>query len=219
MNKFTPEQRAKLVAYLASHELSEGLGDKESACALASINLAIDGRLTDSIPACMSKALGHATIRLQDAMPAKMRNSARFKNLLPDMAGTGRGHEKERAAIILNWMWKTVLPQLQGVADENGFGDKWRKMCKERTEAAADAAASAATYAASADAAAGVATYAASADAAGVASAASADAAGVASAATYAATYAAYAAADAAFWEAVDPIGVLERMTYLEATQ
>jgi hypothetical protein len=53
-------------------------------------------------------------------------------------------------------------------------------------------------------------------DAADAATYAAACAADYAAAATYAATYAAAcAAAGGDFWETVDPIGVLERMTYL----
>jgi hypothetical protein len=73
---FTQEHRAKLEQYLATHTLPSGLGTKESACSIAAINLAVSGTLTDDIPDCMSEVLGKATIRLQDAMPSEMRNSA-----------------------------------------------------------------------------------------------------------------------------------------------
>jgi hypothetical protein len=124
---FTQEHKAKLEQYLATHILPSGLGTKESACSIAAINLAISGRLTDDTPNCMSEVLGRATIRLQDAMPEEMRNSERYKALLPEMAGTGREHEQERLAILMNWMWSVVLPQLQPVADKHGFGDEWKK--------------------------------------------------------------------------------------------
>ncbi len=55
MTTYTPDARAKLEAYLASHELPKGIGDKEAACTVAAINLALTGTLTDDIPACMSK--------------------------------------------------------------------------------------------------------------------------------------------------------------------
>ena len=166
---FTPEQRVRLEGYLANHSLPSGLGNEESACSIAAINLAISGELTDEIPACMSSVLGRATIRLQDAMPDKMRNSFRYKRLLPDMAGTGRDNEPERLGVLMDWMWSTVLPQLQPLADKKGFGAEWRDMCRLKTrETAANAA---------------------------------------------------YAAADAAadtFGNTLDPIGVLEKMTYLK---
>ena len=208
MTDYTTDHRLQLEAYLESHTLPKGLGGTESACTLAAINLAMSGKLTAKIPDCMSGVLGNAAITLQDAMPDKMRNSQRYKRLIPDMPGTGRAQEQERLAILMEWMWGVVLPQLQPIADKSGFGDKWRLMCHDRTAAAAYAAADAAAYAAAARAAAYAAAYAA------------ADAA--ADAAAYAAAYAADAAvaadADAAradFWTTIDPIGVLERMTYL----
>ena len=257
---FTPEHRAKLEQYLAGHELSEGLGNKENACSLAAINLAISGMLSDDIPHCMSEVLGHATIQLQDALPATMRNSDRFKKLLPDMAGTGRERDDERLAILMDWMWGTVLPELQPIADAHGFGSEWRKMCDERTTEAARAARATATAAAArADYAAAAAASAASAARADYAAAAAASAVFAAAAAASAASAAraafaaaaadsaaaaaraasaaasaasaaraAFAAAAAAaaipaaaegFWPSVDPIGVLERMTYLGETK
>jgi len=240
---FTKEHRAKLEQYLATHDLPKGLGTDESACSIAAINLAIAGKLTDNIPACMSFVLGKATITLQDAMPAEMRNSQRYKALLPNMAGTGRNHERQRLDILMDWMWAVVLPQMQSVADSNGFGPQWQNMCDLKTSSAADAAsraAYAAYTAADADAyAAARAAARAAADAADAAyAAARADARADASGAAYAAYDAAYAAARATadadasgaaacaaanaasadvtgYWETVDLIGVLERMTYL----
>jgi hypothetical protein len=222
---FTQEHRAKLEQYLATHTLPSGLGTKESACSIAAINLALSGTLADDIPDCMSDVLGKATIRLQDAMPGEMRNSERYKALLPEMAGTGREHEQERRTIIMDWMWSVVLPQLQPLADKHGFGDAWKNMCQLKTHAAADAAAAAAATSAfaadyAARAAAGAAAHAADAAslAAARAAAFAADAARAAAcAAARAADAAAYAGAAAGgdFWEIVDPIGVLERMTYL----
>jgi hypothetical protein len=77
-------------------------------------------------------------------MPSEMRNSLRYKTLLPDMAGTGRKHEQERLAILINWMWSVVLPQLQPIADQHGFGSEWQTMCQLKTAASARAAALAA---------------------------------------------------------------------------
>jgi hypothetical protein len=221
---FTQEHKAKLEEYLATHTLPSGLGTKESACSIAAINLAMTGTLTDYIPDCMSWVLGRATMDLQDAMPKEMRNSEKYKALLPDMAGTGREYEQERLAIIMDWMWSVVLPKLQPVADKHGFGSEWQTMCNLKTadaaraaRAAADAArADAADYA---DASYAAATYAAADAAARAADAAAATyAAATYAAAARAAARAADYAADAAggdFWETVDPIGVLERMTYL----
>ena len=229
-NTFTPEHRTKLENYLATHELPSGLGSEESACSIAAINLAIRGELTDDIPDCMSMVLGRAAIVLQDAMPKEMRNSTRYKRLLPDMAGTGRRQEKERLNILLDWMWGVVLPQVQPVADKNGFGDEWRLMCAERTLNAAHAAtahARAAPNVAAYDASYAAVYAAYAARAARVAARDALAATNVARAAAYAASAARVAARDAAraanavadtddFWRTVDPIRVLERMTYLE---
>lgn len=206
---YTPEARAKLEDYLSTHDLPSGLGDEESACSVAAINLALTGDLTDDIPVCMSEVLGGATIALQDSMPYEMRNSDRYKAWLPTAAGTGRNHEQERLAVLMDWMWGTVLPQLQGLADEREeFGSEWRRMCEQRTKSAAEAAAAAAPV--------DFAGNRADRDAAARAARAVARAYTAADAAD-----AAYTAADVAFapvarvefWRAVDPIGVLERMT------
>lgn len=81
-------------------------------------------------------------------MPAEMLNDERWKSLALDAASTEREHEKQRLDIILDWMWTTVLPSLQGVADANGYGSQWRAMYVKKTEAAARAATRAADAAA-----------------------------------------------------------------------
>ena len=208
MTDYTTDHRLKLESYLATHTLPQGLGDKESACTLAAINLAMYGELTDKIPACMSRALGYAAVELQDAMPDKMRNSLRYKSLIPDMPGTGRAQEQERLAILMDWMWSAVLPQVQPIADERGFGAEWQSMCREKTATAATAAARAARHHGDCADAADVAVA-----AAVTANARAADAATIAT--TVVNTVAAVAAYADSFWSAIDPIGVLERMTYL----
>ena len=227
--QYTQEHRIKLEHYLGNHELPRGLGTEESACSIAAINLALTGELTDDIPKCMSEVLGRSTIHLQDAMPEEMRNSKRYKEWLPKAAGTGRDREHERADVLLEWMWSVVLPELQPLADNNGFGTEWQKMCRERTPyACADAyaaaraaaayaadAADAAAAARAADAAADAAAAAYAARAAARAAAADAYAARAAAAAAYAARAAAAATDSPTFWQDVDTIGVLERMTFL----
>ena len=218
MTDYTTDHRLSLEAYLATHTLPKGLGNKESACTLAAINLAMSGKLTDDIPACMSEVLGKAAIGLQDAMPNEMRNSARYKSLIPDMPGTGLAQEQERLAILTDWMWGVVLPQLQTIADKRGFGAEWRLMCQDKTADAAARAVDAAALAA--DAAYAAARAAARAADAAYAASFAADAAALAAdaasfAAALAADAASFAAARADFWATVDPIGVLERMTYL----
>ena len=221
MNTYTPEAQHKLKEYLDTHDLPAGLGTEESACSIAAINLAMTGELTDDIPPCMSEVLGKVIIALQDAMPDDMRNSRRYKEWLPHAAGTGREREEERLAVLMDWLWDTVLPKLQPMADKLGFGLEWAAMCRKRTVAAA-VAARAAAYAApyAARAAARAAARDAAATYAARAAARDAAAAYAAAAAAYAADAAAYAARAAAtdsptFWQDVDTIGVLERMTFL----
>ncbi len=133
--------RDRLAEYLTAtdfegkylHRIPTGLGTEEAACSIAAINLAITGELTDDIPECMSEVIGNWIIRVQDAMPDEMRNSAAWRSLLPDAAGTGRDPDRERARLELSmaWMWDTVLPLIQPTADKHGFGEKWRRMCQE----------------------------------------------------------------------------------------
>ena len=132
----------RLEAYLArpGYIIPSGLGDEESACSIAAINLAIDNKLTDIIPRCMSAEIGLWVISAQDAMPSEMRNSKRWKAALVRAAGSGRNHEDERLDMLFDWMWTTVLPTVQPTADKYGFGDEWQRMCNERSSKAAYAA-------------------------------------------------------------------------------
>lgn len=188
----TTEQQQAIATLLETMTLPEGLGTEESACSIAAINLALTGELTDKIPPCMSEILGSWIISVQDSMPHEMRNSAEWKQLLPLAAGTGRQHEKERLGIILDWMWGTVLPTLQPIADSNGFGKEWRLMLQKRTAGAANAAAKAANA---------------------TAAAALHDAANAAAKAAYAA-YATAAAANSAdsAWQQFNPCGLLQKL-------
>ena len=186
---WTQEADARLRDYLASHELVAGIGTEESTCSVAATNLALTEKVTDTIPMCMSKVIGQWMIVVQDAMPSEMRNSSGWKCLLPMAAGTGREREEERLALIMDWMWGPVLPDLQSLADQGGFGAEWRTMCVEKSPKAAWAARDAAR-------AAGAAAWA--------ARAAARDAG--------AAARAARAAARAAAWERYDPVGLLARL-------
>ena len=115
---WTQEADARLRDYLASHELVAGIGTEESMCSVAAINLALTEKVTDTIPKCMSKIIGQWMMAVQDVMPWEIRNSSGWKCLLPMAAGTGREREEERLALVMDWMWGTVLPDLQSVADQ-----------------------------------------------------------------------------------------------------
>ena len=147
------DQSQKIATLLSTVTLGHGVGTKARPCTMAAINLAIDGRLTDKIPECVSPVIGRWVISIQDAMPLDRLNGARWRALVPAIAGTGREHDGERVAIIMDWMWGIALPQLQPVADACGFGAEWRTMCADRTAAAAFDAADAAALEAAAEAA------------------------------------------------------------------
>jgi hypothetical protein len=188
MSTITTEQQTAIASKLATMHLPSGLGDEHSACSIAAINLALSGKLTDEIPDCMSRVIGQWILVVQDAMPDDVRNSEEWKSLLPLAAGTGRVNERERLDIILDWMWGTVLPSLQSIADQQGFGRQWQKMTTDRTAESANAAAMASAWAAEEEA------------GATRGAAAEAEAARVARAAATAARVARAAAAAAARW-------------------
>ena len=137
---WTPEAADRLNKYLESHDLSKGLGTEDYACSIAAINLALTGTLTAKVPECMSGVIGRWIILLQDKIPDSIRNSRDWKRLLSEAANTGRGNERERTSIIIDWMFETVLPSLQPIADDNHFGALWQTMCEKKTKQDAHAA-------------------------------------------------------------------------------
>jgi hypothetical protein len=216
MNTLTQAEQDKIRDFLKDRHIAKGLGIPQDACSIAAINLALTGKLSDTIPDCMSPVVGRWIIVIQDAMPDDMRNSREWRELLPLAAGTGRLHEKERLDIILDWMWGTALPLVQPVADAHGFGVEWSRMCSERSaKAAADAAAAAdeaAAWAArAAQAAARRAAWAGAAGAAGAAWAAGAAKAAGAAAWAAGAAWAAWANAGAP-WAKLNPPALLARL-------
>ena len=188
----TKEQQASIAALVQKMHLSKGIGDGESACSIAAINIVLTGELTDRIPDCMSDVTGRWIIVIQDRMPDELRNSVEWKRLLPLAAGTGKDKESERLSVVVDWMWET-LKLMQPTADAYGFGEEWAKMCSERSFLSARIALTAANAnAANADAA----------DAAYEANADAADAAYEAAAAAAAAANVWAAATDTAAWVA-----------------
>lgn len=206
MSTITEQQKQAILSWVETHGIPAGLGTAEAACSIASINLALTGELTDRIPDCMSLVIGKWISRVQDAMPADIRNGSEWKSLLPLAAGTGRQREKERGEVLMEWMWITVLPYLQGIADKRGFGEKWRAMCEQKTRIAAKEALAAADAVADADA-----DYAANAAANAAAYAADAVADADADYAAKSAVYAAYANRRGA-WQHFNPCEVLRRL-------
>ncbi|MGN6099853.1 MAG: hypothetical protein ACTHOR_01790 [Devosia sp.] len=204
----TPEQQAAIATYLEGRHIPPGIGTEDEACSIAAINLALSGQLTDEIPECMSEVIGRWIIVVQDAMPDEMRNSPAWRRLLPLAAGTGREREADRLAIILDWMWGTVLPTLQPLADKHGLGTEWRRMIAERNHEAAAAAAPAAwALPLPVSARAAWAAWAAAATEAPDTEMAAADAGETAAWA---------AAADAGAWHLFDPLALLEKLITLD---
>jgi hypothetical protein len=136
----------KIADYFLEIDIPIGIGTAEAACTIAGINLCLTGTLTDAIPDCMSDVIGRWVIVIQDAIPDAMRNSIKYRNLIPYLAGTGKLHEKERLDIITDWMWR-ALSLHQSEAAAAGYGDAWAAMCTDRTADAADHAARAANAA------------------------------------------------------------------------
>lgn len=125
MSTLTKAQQDKIRAWLGEHPvLSVGVGTQEEPCSVAAINLALTGKLTDVVPECMSEVIGQWIIAVQDGMPADIRNSNAWRDLLPLAAGTGREHEEERREVIYQWM-VDALERLQHVADQGGYGPLW----------------------------------------------------------------------------------------------
>lgn len=186
--------------------LAVGLGTQDQACSIAALNLGLTGTLTDRVPDCMSEVIGRWIIGIQDRMPTTIRDSAAWRELLVLSAGTGREHEAERLASVLDWMW-SALAVAQPQADQLEYGDAWATMMRERTSIAAQDAVTVAVAAAdvvTAAAAFAVATAAADAFADADADVVADVVAGVRSF-TSSAAY-----ADA--WDTIDPAGLLRRM-------
>ena len=233
MSTLTIEQQNKITKTLETMPvLCVGVGTADSACSIAAINLALTGKLTDYIPDCMSIVIGRWIIQIQDKMPAEIRNSRRWRSLLPLAAGTGRDRERERLALMMEWVWGTVLPTLTPVAEKKRFGSAWAKMLADRTPESAAAAATTAriAYYAYAAYAARVANYAATA-AAAAASITDSSSASAAFHAAYAGTSASASSAASAFdtlyalgisdqyWTSIDPCAMLERLILAPSPQ
>jgi len=129
---WTKSANIKLTEYLDTHNLSKGIGTKESACSIAAINLALNGTLKDDVPECMSEAIGEWIIRIQDQFPNNLRNSMEWKSLLPLAAGTGREKETERLNLIRKWIWETVLPPLNPAVSNLKLFPKWESMLDKK---------------------------------------------------------------------------------------
>lgn len=136
MSTLTQEEQEKLRQFISTRELCAGLGNTEISCSMGTINLCLINTLTACVPSCMSSVIGRWIIFIQDLMPAELRNSPKWKQLLVLAAGTGKEKEEERFAIMSEWFWTTVLPCFQSSMNEIGVGDKWQEAITNRDEQA-----------------------------------------------------------------------------------
>jgi hypothetical protein len=129
--------RNKIREVVTRMQFPPGIGDAENACSIGALNIALYGKLTDKTPDCASDVICEWVRLVQDVMPDNLRNSARWKEAVINIPGTGKAHEDERLAIVLDHMWSVTLPTMQPLADAKGFGDVWRRMTRDRTPGAA----------------------------------------------------------------------------------
>ena len=136
-NEPLSSQREGVEKLLAKHKLRHGVGDTKSMCTVAAINLALTDKVTDEQPDCMSSVIHAWVITVQDELPLDRLRSPAWTDTVPLAVGTNDGRDAERLALIMDWMWGTVLPQLQPLAVQRGIGAEWLRMCQDRTAEAA----------------------------------------------------------------------------------
>jgi hypothetical protein len=131
MTILTLKQRQAITAQLAKARTTV---DAENASSIAAINLALNGQNTVDIPESMSLVIGHWIGYFEIDLPSSIAQSKRWQDLMPFAAGTGRELETERLAMIFDWIWDTVMPIFQPVADSVGFGPQWQAAITLRSE-------------------------------------------------------------------------------------
>ena len=132
---WTPQAEDRLRAYLAcpGYIIPRGTGSREAASSMAAIYMALTGELANRPPKCMSYVIGRSIQLLQDEVPQQLRNHATWRNLLLLAARTDSGRESERLDILVRWVWETVLPTLDPVADKYDIGKSWRRAIVRRS--------------------------------------------------------------------------------------
>lgn len=160
---FTGAQRAAIASYIEHRRVpTEG----ESWCDARLIvdayadppermsQAIIDARAHPALE-CVSPVIGAWIAPVHNALPLDISRGA-WRWLVPLAVRAGRDpeHERQRLALIMDWVWGTVLPALQPLADSlrplggrPGFANEWRAMITERSVDAAVAASVAATSA------------------------------------------------------------------------
>jgi len=134
--------RERLRAALTSTDLHlvHGFGDAEvpgegETCTYAEIMLVLTGRLSEEPHPCVSEVIRVWTIRIQDAMPDDIRNSAAWREAAIGIAGSASTPEVDNArwGLVLDWMWnalgdEAVLAAIPG----DGSRSAWNAMLTER---------------------------------------------------------------------------------------
>lgn len=120
------------------------------ACTISEIVLTLTGKLDDGPHPCISEVIRCWVIRIQDAMPDEIRNSAAWREAAAGIAGSAStpAAERLRRDLLLTWMWEAFADDSVIAAIPASLLPAWRAMLVEKTCYAAGAAqAAAATYA------------------------------------------------------------------------
>ena len=112
---WTTEADKRLRAYLArpGYKISRDGG-------MDAIYQALTGRAGygDRSPKCMSYTIGRWIVEAGQVMPDALRDSPAWRELLPRAMRTDPKRDQESLDILVKWVWSTVLPTLQPVADK-----------------------------------------------------------------------------------------------------
>jgi hypothetical protein len=95
---------------------------------LWAINMGMTNEDSDEIPGCMSTIIGIFIKMMEKYAEKSLLNSAEYKDLIVISAFTGKDpiQEKKRLEILFEYIWKTVFPYVQPIAEKHGFGDYWK---------------------------------------------------------------------------------------------
>lgn len=117
-----------------------------SACTIGEINLVLTGNLSDAPHPCISDVIRLWVIRIQDATPVEIRNSAAWREAAIGIAASAGTLESEKARCVMlrEWMWAALGDEAVLARIPASTHKTWNRMLNERTAAAAHAAAGAA---------------------------------------------------------------------------
>ena len=137
------QDQQKVKALLATHpHLSVGVGNEEEMCTIAAINMALTGKVSDTLHPCVSPVIHKWVIVTQDAIPGAIRDSEAWRECVPLIAGSVASEEIERARVkrIIAWMWDALGDDAVLAFLPEDARSAWDRMLSERTTRAAYAA-------------------------------------------------------------------------------